>query len=110
MAISSGLHRLVTVLALICVFAVAASFGGLQASAAPGGRAPGITSRFQQGPPAYPASVTVQDQQFLFDRLVPLDRSGFERIEDQGRLAFYARAASGPFDVIYGLRAGASRF
>ncbi len=52
----------------------------------------------------------MQGQQFLFDRLVPLDRSGFERIDDQDRLAIYARAETGPSDVVYGLLSGTSRF
>ena len=56
----------------------------------------------------YPVSVTVEGEQFVFDRLVPLDRNDFERIADGDEIAFYARTESPPFDVIFGLISGRS--
>src|SRR5687768_12772752 len=57
---------------------------------------------------AYPPSVTVQGEQFILDRLVPLDRADFERIEDEANLTFYARTDEPPYDLIYGLLDGRS--
>jgi hypothetical protein len=58
---------------------------------------------------AYPPSVTVQGEQFILDRLVPLDRADFERIEREANLSVYARSAEPPYDAVYGLISGRSR-
>src|SRR5215217_5846494 len=78
-------------------------------SAAPDQRSASLAARQQAAGTEYPLSLTLQGQQFLFDRLVPLDRNTLERIADRDDLAIYARTETGPFDAIYGLLSGRSK-
>ena len=87
---------------------LASVVGQGRVQAAPSGVVAKTSLRAQDADGVYPVSVTVQGEQFLFDRLVPLDRESFERVEDQDNIAFYATGDTPPFETLYGLRSGRS--
>lgn len=103
-----ALHLLVAV-ALIGGMLAVIPLSWSSVGASPAGSSRTTTARFQETTSGYPVSLTVEGQQFVYDRLVPLDRAELERIDDQDRLAVYARSDTGPFDVVYGLLSGRSR-
>jgi hypothetical protein len=49
----------------------------------------------------YPETITVEDQAFIFDRLVQIDRQELERIAQQAELQIFARDTNGPFEAVY---------
>ncbi len=97
------LLHVVVVLALVGGMGVALGGPGRGAVAQDNGQGQGA------GLADYPPSVTIGDQQFLVDRLVPLDRGDLVRVERQGRVTYYARTDAGPYDAVYGLLPGRSR-
>ncbi len=49
----------------------------------------------------YPDAITVEDQTFIFDRVVPVARQALERIGQQAELQILARGSVPPFDAVY---------
>ena len=56
----------------------------------------------------YPQRLVYEGVEFVFDRLVPLDRQSLNRIDKQGRITLYAKSESAPFDPLYALINGRS--
>ncbi len=52
-------------------------------------------------PNEYPISVTLEDQQYLFDRLVPISRQELTRVGQDRSTQYFARDEQGPFDQLY---------
>src|SRR6188768_2017780 len=73
----------VSIAATIVIGLIAASLPiGFGVDAATVRRSDSATMLDQAAGTDYPVSVTVEGEQFVFDRLVPLDRNDFERIAD----------------------------
>ena len=99
----------VTVVALLSALLLSSSPVTVQGQGEGSQSGVGSSGPAQADDREYPLTISVQEQEFILDRLVPLDRGELERIEDQGRLALYARTETAPFDVLYGLISGRSR-
>ena len=52
-------------------------------------------------PDGYPRSVSTGDEQFLFDRLIPIDTSSLTEIGTDGEATLFAASDSGPFDRVF---------
>ncbi len=52
-------------------------------------------------PNEYPTAVTLEDQQYLFDRLVPISRQELTRVGQDRSTQYFARDDEGPFDQLY---------
>src|SRR5215211_7232761 len=108
MSIRSLPFRVTVALSVVIGLMVGSLPIGFGVTAAPVRRSESTKVLQQAAGTDYPVSVTVQGEQFVFDRLVPLDREDFQRIADGDRIAFYARTESPPFDAIFGLISGRS--
>src|SRR6478609_4459369 len=56
----------------------------------------------------YPPTVTVQGEQFLLDRIVPVNPQELTPVEQQGDVSLFARSDTPPFPAVYAALAGAS--
>ncbi len=95
--------QLVAVIALLSTLLPAASVLG---GAAP---APHPASHYglaQSTDGSYPSTVVLQGEQFLFDRIVPVDPQELVPLEEQGDVTLYARSDAAPFPAIYAVLAG----
>lgn len=90
------------------VGSLVASVAGERALSAPSEGPGAVPGSAQEAAGIYPPSILVQGERFLLDRLVPLDRADFQRVEDQDDIAFYASTDAPPFETLYGLRSGRS--
>ena len=94
-------HRLIHLLGVVAlVGAMAASLSWASTPvAAQQNQGQGALDRGR--PNDYPASVTLEDQQYLFDRLVPISRQDLTRVGQDGSTQYFARDEQGPFDQLY---------
>lgn len=52
-------------------------------------------------PEDLPREIVIEDERFLLDRAVPLDRGDLERVGRDGNLLYYAQSEAAPFDALY---------
>ncbi|MGI8963093.1 MAG: hypothetical protein ACR2GI_01155 [Thermomicrobiales bacterium] len=57
-------------------------------------------------PPEFPREVTIGDERYLFDRLVPVAIDGLAPIAADENVSVYAMTGEGPFDSLYVTAAG----
>src|SRR3954464_4478501 len=97
--------QFVTVIVLLATLLPAASLVGNAAPVSPLANYAGLA---QSTSGNYPSTVAVQGEQFLFDRIVPVDPQELVPVETQGDVNLYARSDAPPFPAIYAALAGAS--
>src|SRR5829696_10330502 len=100
--------RLFQLAAVIVLLATLLPAAGMVGDAAPVSQLANHSGLAQSTTGNYPSTVAVQGEQFLFDRIVPVDPQELVPVEEQGDVSLYARSDAPPFPAIYAALAGSS--